>query len=209
MKKILFALLFVVGLSYSSKGQMDTVSGPDGRVSEWYFSYWYDTCIHYWEDTDNPYVRLYHGVGDIYFAYEAKPEYVPRHSALKGVAVWVAQYPPNPGYAYADSISKAPEYIYVVQKGEDTMIWLERARWDTATPRVLKTPGNYDSARHGFNYCLLYTAYFDKPIEVDSVYYLVGSHFSNVVEGNMAQHRWTVYTGMLDYRPGSLLVEYH
>ena len=201
MKKILLALLFVVGLSYSSKGQMDTVSGPDGRVSEWYFSYWYDTCVHYWEDTDNPRIRLNGYLGLRYFTYLAKAEYVPRPVALKGVAVWVDQYPENPGYAYADSISKAPEYIYVVKKEEDTAIWLESVRWDTATPRVLKIPCNYDSARHGFNYCLLYTAYFNKPVEVDSVYYLLGSHFSNIVENNMAVHRWTVYTGMLDYRP--------
>lgn len=201
MKKILLALLFVVGLSYSSKGQMDTVSGPDGRVSEWYFSYWYDTCVYYWEDTDNPRIGPTIYLAQRHFAYLAKGEYVPRPSALKGVAVWIAQYPPNPGYAFSDSISKLPEYIYVVQKGVDTMIWLESVRWDTATPRVLKIPCNYDSARHGFNYCLLYTAYFNKPVEVDSVYYLLGSHFSNIVEGNMAMHRWTVYTGMLNYRP--------
>ena len=196
MKKVLFALLIIVGLSYSSMGQMDTVSGPDGRVSEWYFSFWYDTCFRYWEDTPRPSIRIFEeGAGSVDYCYYGKPEYVPRPAALTGVGVWVAPYPVHP-WGYADSISKLPEYIYVVQKGKDTMIWLERVRWDTAECRVLKIPINYDSARHGFRYCHLYTAYFDKPVEVDSIYYLFGSHFSNIIEGNMVMHRWTSYASV-------------
>lgn len=212
MKKIILALVCVICWAVAARGQMDTVSGPDGRVTEWCISYWYDTCAEYLDTVSfrppapttghcgNTCGRMYLmtiGGGFRNGTLLAKPECTIHPAALKGVGVWVDPYPRS-SEAYWDSVSKLPEYIYVVQKGAgDTMIFLDSVRWDTAECRVLKVPLNVDSAAYGFRYCLLYTAYFDKPVEVDSVYYLAGSFYSNVIELNTAMHRKTAYAGAI------------
>lgn len=202
MKRILVILMFVLSLTLSSKAQMDTVSGPDGHVEGWHVSFWYDTCAEYW-DTSRVRFSFYGltaGVGS--YCLSGLPQYVEHPSAVKGVAVWVDPYPEHVN-AYLDSITKMPEYVYVVQKGADTMIFLDRARWDTAECKVLKLPLNHDTARRGFAYCHLYTAYFDKPVEVDSIFYLCGTHKSNVVEGNMDIYRRTSYMNVYTSMPMS------
>ncbi|MBR3413521.1 MAG: T9SS type A sorting domain-containing protein [Bacteroidales bacterium] len=199
MKKIVFALLFVLGLTLSSVGQMDTVSGPDGRVEGWYAFYWYDSCPEYWDTSRARFLLYGHSAGLGPSTLCGQPHYVEHPAVLKGVSAWVDPYPDHPN-AYLDSISKLPEYVYVVQKGADTMIFLDRVRWDTAECKVLKLPINYDTARHGFAYCHVYTAYFDKPVEVDSIFYLCGTHKSNVSAHNMDIHRRTSYCVMQDYQ---------
>ena len=192
MKRVIITLLFVVGLTLPSMGQMDTVSGPDGRVEGWHGMFWYDTCPEY---RDTARVRFHIGgmTGGLReWSMLAQPHYVHHPSAVIGASVLIDPYPDH-GNAYLDSVSKMPEYVYVVQKGVDTMIFLDRTRWDTAECKVLKLPLNIDSARFGFSYCHVYTAYFDKPVEVDSIFYMCGTHKSNDVEYNMDLHRHTSY----------------
>lgn len=197
--KRLAIIAIMMGLAGTAMGQ-DTVSEPDGRLPEWHISFWYDTCIQYYEYFNIPDKPLdnWSWVGGFKLAahYDnggsltCKPEYVSHPTALKGVGVWIidnneSEFPLRPvmGSEYA------PEYIYVFQQGvNDTMIMLDSVRWDTAQYRILKQPFNADSALYGFKYIRLYTVYFDNPVEVDSVYTLAGTTNSNHIDGNVWRH---------------------
>ena len=190
--------LFVVAAA------QDTVSGPDGKVKGWYMSYWYDTCYGYYDTAFIPTMSSYRWDTSTYhgrialrsFAYGsdmliAKGERVKHPAAVKGVGVWVMDHTCADSnslfYSQLKDTNRLPEYIYIYQWGnseeKDSMILLDSVRWDTAVYQHLKVPLNVDSTRFGFWHCLLYTAYFDHPVEVDSLFFMAGSRNSYQYDG--------------------------
>ena len=182
----------------------DTVSGPDGKVKGWYMSYWYDTCWGYYDTTsingsylypytsydNNPLsgqvilsqITMLSYDSDKYLV--AKGERVKYPAAVKGVGIWLMDMRGLTRWNYDDILdtNRLPEYIHMYQRGDnDTMIFLDSVRWDTAGYQILKVPLNADSARFGFGRCLLYTVYFKKPVEVDSLFFIAGTFNSNIV----------------------------
>ena len=62
------------------------------------------------------------------------------------------------------------------------MIALDSARWDTLTPKIMKIPLSIDMDT--FAYCYAYEAYFDKPVTVDSTFYIgITSNSNETVNG--------------------------
>lgn len=104
---------------------------------------------------------------------------------IKGLACmvstnWTMKCGNEQWYSTAPSSSRrVGEYLYVYELLGDTFYTeLERVRWDTASPQVLKLPRTSDTANTGFDYCYLYRAYFDsaKTVTVDSLY-AIGASF--------------------------------
>ncbi len=194
----------------------DTVSGPDGKLPGYYYSWWYDTTFCYL-DLTNPYnYRIDYDLGmcrsalgsDMNILY-AKMEYVEHPAAITGIGVWVMDstiaetqlaYPvQNP------SRLLLPEYIDIFQydREKDSAVLVARVQWDTATPKVLKVPLHSDSALYGFEYCYLYEVNLPTPVRVDSSFYMVGTKNNNMVSNRGEYYNYpTIYAhvgpGMCD-----------
>jgi hypothetical protein len=208
---------------FGTMAAQDTISGPDGKVKGWYMTYWYDTCFEYY-DTNTYYrtlgsdeIECLQLFGQNYRPYYhlAKGERVKYPAAVKGVSVWVRDWK-----AYIDSHWPAgthlwmvkdsirlPEYIYIYQQGtigesKDSMLLVDSVRWDTARYQILKVPLNVDTDRFGFKYSQLYTAYFDHPVEVDSLFFMVGTHNNGAYDYDGYANPPTVYDGVLRYDRG-------
>ena len=217
MKKIVLLLLVVLALMPIMRAQSyDTVSGPDGKLPGYHYSWWYDTTFCYL-DLTNPYNHLLDydlgmcrsAVGyDMDILY-AKMEYVEHPAAITGIGVWVMDstiaetqlaYPvQNP------SRLLLPEYIDIFQYdvGKDSAILVARVQWDTATPKVMKVPLHSDTALYGFEYCYLYEVNLPTPVRVDSSFYMVGTKNNNMVSNMGVYNNYpTVYAhvgpGMCD-----------
>ena len=66
----------------------------------------------------------------------------------------------------------------------DTIILVDSVRWDTARYQILKVPLNADTGTYGFKYSQLYTAYFNQPVVVDSLFFMAGSCNNNILVGD-------------------------
>ena len=126
------------------------------------------------------------------------PDYVSRPLKVRGLAVmhtWDYQIW-NRSVLCHDT-SRLPEYLYLYQKVGNDLEKLAEVRWDTATKQMLKLPRNHDTATYGFEYYYLYKVYFDTFITVDSVFYIGGSFFNNLIPDYHAYlHLPTFYVGM-------------
>ena len=201
MKKSFPFALFVLVLGLCANAQTyDTVTGPGGRLPGYHYSYWYDTCWHYFDTLwPHPYVfqvRRMSVSSD--FERYVKGECTDHPIAITGFGVWQAD--PNnpgcepPGYVIPNA-ERVPEYVFVHKHDRirDTIVYIDSARWDTAAPKVLKLPRHADTNRFGFNYCFLHEVHLSKPIIVDSVFYLSGSFHNNVQQFNSYFHIPSVY----------------
>ena len=203
--KHFIALLMAVSLCGVAAAQ-DTVSGPDGKVKGWYMSYWYDSCYEYYEsdlfDPDKERLTLFGGQYKQTYFRLAKGERVKYPAALNGVSVWVRDWKTYPTEV-SDTV-RLPEYIYIYQQStigasRDTMILLDSVRWDTARYQILKVPLNADTDKYGFKYSQLYTAYFDQPVEVDSLFFMAGSCNNNYYDEWHYINPPTLYNGVYRY----------
>ena len=198
----------------------DTVSGPDGKLPGYHYSWWYDTTFCYL-DLTNPYnYRMDYDLGmcrsaegyDIDIQY-AKMEYVEHPAAITGIGVWVMDSTMlDLGLAFPVQNPNRlllPEYIDIFQydQEKDSAVLVARVQWDTATPKVMKVPLHSDTALYGFEYCYLYEVNLPTPVRVDSSFYMVGTKNNNVVSNSGVYDNYpTVYAhvgpGMCDiYQP--------
>ena len=189
----------------------DTVSGPDGKVRGWYMSYWYDSCYDYYESkpfsSDEECLTLFGGQYYQPYLLIAKGERVRYPAALKGVSVWIRDWRTWDSFMDVRVIDtvRLPEYIYIYQQSsteesKDTIILVDSVRWDTARCQILKVPLNADTGKYGFKYSQLYTAYFNQPVVVDSLFFMAGSCHNNVLSNNWyLQHPLTLYNGVYRY----------
>ncbi len=195
MKKVILSLILLF-ISVHLCGQTyDTVYN---RSDELYYSEWYDTALAFW-DTNGPCcLRHNEPAGYTPRIYEAWSDYTSRPLKVRGLALmhtidWSDQcYPRHFNWPSG----RVPEYIALYQGSGDSLIWLASARWDTATPQVLKLPKKQDTSLYGFEYCYLYRVYFDTPITVDSVFYIAGSYYNNYFTTGDWIHEPTAYVGM-------------
>ena len=189
MKKIVLLLFCMLAMMPVMMSQTyDTVSGPDGKLPGYHYSWWYDTTFCYL-DLPNPYaypslsLTMWNTCSFPDLRY-AKMEYVDHPTAITSLGVWVLDstiadiqlsYPvQNPSRPF-------PEYIDIFQYDweKDSAVLLARAQWDTATPKVMKVPLHSDTAQYGFEYCYLYEVNLPTPVLVDSSFYLAGTNNNN------------------------------
>ena len=175
MKKFLLIMLAAMGTLPLSAQTYDTVGGY--RHDSCYYTRWYDTCRTF---LNGQYATIRKfGLGYLF----AIPHYTDSPIQVKGGVALVVRPEDFQRYCYNSYLSlgypRLPEYVKLFQydAGTRTMITLDSARWDTLTPKIMKMPlSTYGDT---FAYCYAYEAYFDKPVTVDSTFYIGATINSN------------------------------
>ena len=176
MKKLLIILVLSVVLTPVAKAQPDTVQW---KYKNYHYSLWYDTLPEfytYYLQEWRPALKVWKWLSlELLPKMTAMPQRVERPTPVYGVAVTELM-----DYGRLSLITRndwyIEEYMYLFQKVGDTMVLLDSARWDTVTPKVMKLAMNADTMRYGFGLVKVYEALFEKPVTVDSVFYIVSSN---------------------------------
>ncbi len=234
-KQLLFALFTFITLRMSVFAQLpgeiadlDTLSG---RVGRYYYSDWYDQCDLYRTDSNcftlNTYSGSlnYDGASSNHYIL-AKEQRIPTRMMVKGVVALVA-IDPTTDYNVSMHMppvtnTRAEEYLYIFQA--DTaisgypcpdypphMTLVNSIRWDTLTPHVLKLPQKSRTDNQDFLYCYAYEGYFQTPMILDTVFYIMGTYRSNWCDSmntyfSGRYHYYpTVYTAVTDGNAGECL----
>ena len=189
MKNISIFAIVLLALFAPAKAQTpDTVTGPNGRLPGYHYTWWYDTC---WAFFDTTY-PTHEGAFDLFtfiepvWSWYVVPEIVDHPAAITGFGVWAGK--PDSQYLTFNEPRK-PEYVVVFQYANDTMVFVDSARWDTAARKIYKTPRNFDTARYGFYYIGLYEVHLKNPILVDSSFFLAVTANSNEMVPNTGMFR--------------------
>ena len=174
----------------------------DGRCERYYYSRWYDECPAYIQDSTfiEQLVRDNNGWAECHF-FDLYPDdatnssdttimrdYTPRKLAIKGLAAMVMRsaYDVGLGTIYNISPDRLAEHLILYQ-GDTTAPGnrrcLDSVRWDTASPHIIRMPKCVRSMEENdtssFMYGLVYEAFFEKTLFVDSVFYIGGTFRSN------------------------------
>ena len=178
MKKILVIAYMCVSAFATSAQTYDTLYN---RVEECYYNYWYDTCECFLKGQRFRRLNVV-TTGNVPDDIGVHPAFTPDSMEVKGVMLFV-NMDISPSTYHLDQ--KLPEYamLYQYDNNLDTLLFLDSARWDTLTPKIMKWPLGVDTALMGFYYCYAYAAYFDHPIMVDSTFFVGGTQNSNVWNG--------------------------
>ena len=203
MKKILL-LLSLVLCGVLQAQTYDTISGPDGKLSKYYYpDGWYDTCDIYYETgctpETNPGMPIFWGglkiVGNFGYNWSYDlPFEIPHFTAYRyqvnepmaivGLAVMIEDfYNATESSAFCCPIIRDtvyPDTLYILNS-EMAVIDSVRTHWDTAAHKVLKIPINADSSTYGFRYIFLCELTFDSPVVVDSDYYIVSTEWNKIM----------------------------
>lgn len=224
MRKILSALLLVLPLTVATA--QSSLPDPFDTVTELpsnYFSpSWYTGCSSFRADTVSFVVHKVLQKGFFGTAPSmAKEFYTPGPREVSGMAALVlidtSRYLSSTGELLSLS-DHVPEYLTLLQGTTRSVIdtsfsldpvpypcnvvVLDSLRWDTASPRLLRLP-MFPSAVADSDYfqCYLYEVFFDNPVTVDSVFYVMGSCNSNILSNNgyTFDHHPVVYFSLLEH----------
>ena len=214
MKKSLF-LFMIVALSAMMGAQAQSLDTVYGRQPEYYYTYWYDTCLWY-TDPDSAAMRRSSAIVFMHNSYwtdstmdlvaQMKTDY-PLN--VKGVALMVSNCLINPDHpATTQSASgrvydtiKMPEYVYLLREEEDGtgdgyyLSVVDSARWDTLQPKIYCLDPTADG-RYAPHCCYIYEVMFASEHLVDGCFAIAGSTNSNVMEkldGMGGQNLWWKY----------------
>ena len=184
---LIFTLLFVLsaqvfGQTYTPCRDCDTI--PNRHRNYYYYNrLWHDTCSCY---RNGLYCELEITTPIGFGGGSAAKRYTTDEPLLvKGLtALTLTAYQ---GSDYIDTV-KLPEYLYLYQRvcptglnymhlGDSCMVLLDSVRWDTVKPHYMQFKPYRDSDI--YVYCYAWDAYFDKPVRVDSVFYIMGTDNTN------------------------------
>ena len=188
MKKTILILTALLLQGVVSAQTLDTVTGPGGRVEGYHYTWWYDSCMGYFDTFPTRYsngdmVYFFGMVGDCGTMVLTQHRF--RHPTwMKGVAVLAMRLDENPQnqgtptYRIRDT-TLLPEYVrvwlYDSNTSDESMWKIAELRWDTAQPKWYKLPVHSDTNRYGFFYTKVYEAMFDSPILIDSNVFFNGT----------------------------------
>ena len=184
MKRTILILTALLCLATARAQLTDTITH---RHRPYYYSQWYDTCGRYYVQTDSTdrHDLIVSPIGSSWKAC-AVSDYTPAPMKVLGVAVMV-RYLDHPEWVRWADTNYAPEYVSLGYWDDSTshMQVLDSARWDTVQPKTMKwqlsaTPEYYPAGPElATRYFRVYEAYFEKPVTVDSVFYIIGTLNSN------------------------------
>lgn len=179
---LIFTLLFILsaqvfGQTHTPCRDCDTIKQM--RHRNYYYNQWYDTCSCYRSEYGCYFVMSPRVVGNVAKRYTTKEPL-----KIKGLTALTMVSPMNVG-EYMDTL-RDPEYLYLYQKvcpdnfasivADSCMVLIDSVRWDTVKPHYMMLKPYYDSDI--YKYCYAYDVYFDKPVIVDSVFYIRGTRNS-------------------------------
>ncbi len=216
MKKLILLLLLAIGTVHSVTAQTyDTLTPHNGRIPGYYYCQWYDTCRWFCEEWRPNVVPAYAMLwdskqyirGDWHKDSDRYIRHLANHPiAIVGLGVFQIDTRVVPDFYYYDysscilDSSRIAEYAYVVKHypDNDSNVFLDSVRWDTAEGKVLRIPYHCDTDKYGYATFWFHEALFDTPVVVDSFFYLGGSHYNNVMRGFDYLHLPTVYGYLYD-----------
>ncbi len=197
MKKLFLSILACLPLLASAQ-TYDTIYN---RAENCYYTSWYDTCECFLKGQRFQSLNVVTVSADPN-SFAVYPAFTPTPMEVKGVMLFVLKDIPRSRYYYD---YRLPEYalLYQYDAVNDSMIFIDSARWDTVTPKIMKWPQGADTALRGFYYCYAYEAYFDKPIMVDSTFYVGGTQHSNTGfhESGQYLYKYVEYERMITRPP--------
>ena len=82
--------------------------------------------------------------------------------------------------------NRVPEYFRLYQHENDSIYFVDEARWDTTTPQYKFQVRHWDGQWGGGNTTVdydLYEAYFEKPAIVHDTFYVGGTNYNNLMHG--------------------------
>lgn len=179
-----------------------------GRCYRYFYDNWYDQCVRYHDCTseitdrnwffESPVQSIILHFGVMYDMV-ARRYTVPRRVAIKGLV------------ALAHGQRK-PEYMMIYQYDTTALgnaAFLGMTRWDTAERKVMKLPQCTQTMNMGdpskFLYLDAYEAYLDKPVVVDSVFFIAGTYNSDtlrVLPSGDSIRRQNIYYSSIRTRDG-------
>lgn len=187
VKALLSAAAMLLFLPGAAGQTYDTVTGPNGRLPGYYYSYWYDECPTY-TDTSEYSLALTHGAFNItWHGTGSNPdnlwcfsECVAQPAAIVGIAVLSIDKALNPSVSEGWPVlngPRKPEYVYVLNYDSvsQQVTVLGTARWDTCQRKIYKLPRHIDSARFRYRYTYISEVTLDTPIYVDTLFYMGGT----------------------------------
>ncbi len=223
MKKSLIIAILLAGV-----GTLSAQTVVTGRQQNHYYSRWFDTCYYYFTNTAaTPYpcsgCFIYLNMWDAIASGSgrmqvAAPDYTDKPLAVKGIAIMQGIDSFSSQNCVIDTFDEEYVSIGYYDSATNTMNILATARWDTiANPNLWKLQMIADTTQYvdqvtqpiGYRTCYLYEAYFDHPVTVDSVFYMIGTKNGNRDSVNKdgrhcSAHRKVLYqtvtTGRVDNR---------
>ena len=183
MKKsiILAIALILQGMVFAQS--LDTISGPGGRIDGYHYSWWYDSCMGYFDT----FPKRDHLGNKFYFLelcgtgvdYPLVMHRFSHPAMMNGVAVMAMDRYLEPMQSWETDrlpvldTTILPEYVSVWLYDSLTnrvqMQKIAEIRWDTAHPKVYKLHLNADTTLSDYiRYTRVYEAMFDPPILIDS-----------------------------------------
>lgn len=196
MKKIIFAVLALVGLTASA--QFDTVM-CDTRCPRYYYtsSEWYDSTPCY---PDNLYVSSNGGMGPsndpngVLLHYHHTDHPITLYGLAGLIDDWSTMIAPPP------NIQSIPEHfvLYRFDSAQGNFVIIDSARWDTVQLKVMTihVPNNHYNGVQGWGDYIsnwLREAYFDKPVTVNGDFWIGGTFKRNRGGGGL----FTGYCSMM------------
>jgi hypothetical protein len=188
MKK---SFIFIITLMCVVTAMAQTRDTICSRYDSCYYTRWYDTCRTFL-DGQIATIRELNVCMNCNNEVNALPHYTSSPIQVKGglAMVMKPEYFQQVLYSehYSLGFPRLPEYVILYQydEGTDNMIALDSARWDTLTPKIMKVPLSINMDT--FAYCYAYEAYFDKPVTVDSTFYIAVTSNSNEYYGQTTWH---------------------
>jgi hypothetical protein len=178
MKRIIaFSLIAMLATNFAVAQHYGTLDTISSRYKDYYYPEWYDECPTFCTDS----ARFRPSYMSIGYGTFLRENYTPRPLSVKGVAVMVVREEWNPNYPPVDTV-RWPQYVSIYQwdpSQPDSLLYLDSARWDTVTPKVMRLPAICDSAKQTNPtfypeqyYCYVYECRFKNPITVDSFFYI-------------------------------------
>lgn len=193
MKK--FALIGLMVLVLGMARAQDTIDEPYGKPPGYHLTYWFDDncdfycCPHltfslvYGDQSIFEPGAVYNDVvGYVGSMQNCRWDSVGHPTGIMGIGVMETRLPASSHHG--DGGPTQPEYVYILQYvGTDTLLMVDSVRWDTASYSILKFPvkadtSSMDSVYKAPRYFRFYEVNLTKPIMVDSIFYMTGSHNS-------------------------------
>jgi len=198
--KLLLALAAAMVATASAFAQGDTIYY---KYPRYHHSDLYDTTPYFPDTCNSTWPYQWFGCREIGFHGDtpvAKEQFTSERMAVKGFAITVSKNrrnhvePYQP--LYTPGSPKLPEYAFLAHYENDSMYrFSDSLRWDTASPKTMIFPLSRNTANCFYD-CDVYEAYFDKPVIVDSSFFIVWTKNSNVsIEQNFSV--WYPYTPTL------------
>lgn len=195
-----------MALAYGAGAQGQRADTIVGRCERYYYETWYDECASYQTPDYSFYLRNNYSCflaepGNKCRTMIAKEYYTPEPLTIYGLAAMVkldVRHDSMYINRLTDSIqARASEVLVLFQASRNynqmssyyyppILTPIDSVRWDTASAKVMMLPRNMyavagDSG--GYEQCLVYEARFERPVTVDSFFYIGGTFRSNTMEG--------------------------